>query len=238
MKKFNNLLLEFFKLPSKDNTQLLQGSSKVFTSYGTESGGNPSIHTSYHAPIKDREGKQQNLWVSVIHHPKGAGGDVKFPHSEIHFDLSHVTPSMFWKARTAQLPVESINDAYYKAFIENNPNTNKRHPRDTTSYNDYVMNTSNQFKGLETKKVGSLSTPRWLNHMVNILWHHVENNPNEGRDFVAGAGGIDETAQREKHVMYGRLMKVMENKNFIKTHGKRYASSKFQFPLMHHFSVL
>ena len=235
MKKFNNLLLEFFKLPSKDNTQLPQGASKVFTSYGMVDG-HQLIHTSYHAPIKDREGKQQNLWVSVVHHPQGAGGDVKFPHSEIHFDVSHVTPAMFWKARTEQLPSESIRDAYYDAFTDNHPDPSKRILGKT--YNDYIMNTSNQFKGLESQKVGSLSSPRWLNHMVNILWHHVENNPNEGRDFVAGAGGIDETAQREKHVMYGRLLKVMENNKFIKMHGKRYASSKLQFPLMHHFSVL
>lgn len=236
MKKFNNLLLEFFKLPSKDNTQLPQGASKIFTAYGTLEG-HPAIHTSYHVPIQDREGKQQNLWISVVHRPNGAGGDVKFPHSEIHFDVSHVTPAMFWKARTQQTPVESIHHAYFDAFIDNHPDPSKRNAV-VQNYNDYVMNTSNQFKGLESKKIGSLSSPRWIKPMVDILWHHVENNPNEGRDFVVSAGGINETAQREKHVMYGRLLKMMESNKFIKTNMKRYSNSKFQFPLMHHFSVL
>jgi len=235
MKKLNNLLLEFFKLPSKGNNELPQGASKVFTAYGMLDG-HSVIHTTYHTPVQDREGKQQNLWISVIHHPQGASGDVKFKHSQIHFDVGHVTPGMFWKARQKLLPSQSIHDAYYDAFTDNHPDPSKRIMGKT--YNDYLLNTSNQFKGLEAKKVGSLSSPRWIKPMVDILWHHVENNPNEGRDFVAGAGGISERDQREKHVMYERLLKVMENNKFIKTHGKRYSSSKLQYPLMHHFSVL
>jgi len=220
MKKFNELLLEFFEVPSKGNYSLPPKATKVFTASGRDGkyGGTPIdyTYTSYHVPITDREGKEQNLWVHTFHYPNGERGDLrKVPHTQVHFDVSHVTPKMFWDSRAKQNPSERIENAYYSAFGTGHTNT---------------------VTDITKKQFGPLVSPRWVKPMIDILWHHHHTNPHEGSYFVAGAGG-DKESSLKRFQMYDRILKVLDKKNLVKREGSHYSDQLLSYPLMHAFTI-
>ena len=122
---------------------------------------------------------------------------------------------MFWDARSKHFPSDRIEDAYYSAF---GPGLN------------------NQISSINKKQIGTLSTPRWVKPMVDILWHHHHTNPQEGSYFVAGAGG-DEENSLKRFQIYDRILRVLDKKNLIKRQGSHYSHDLQTYPLMHAFSI-
>lgn len=156
----------------------------------------------YHAHIPSAPEKRKNLWVSVIHYPRGyiARGLVS-PHLQVHYDMSHVTPEMYNEEKKKD-PNQLSMEVYSNAF--------KLHGDGLDMTNQYAGIQRPDSKGSPIHSTFVKIAP----HIISAAWDVSKQHKDLPIAFSAGAD--DPTQRKRKFLLYAHVADELKRKNLTK----------------------
>lgn len=224
LKQFINEVFEFNRndMDLDPKTRLIHY-HKGIESYGagTQTKQIPYKEMVMHTPLEGVPRDKNNLWVHVIRYPSGYG-EIKGPHLQVHFDVSHVNHFNYLDAKRDLEIKQETNDPdpgeiYARAYAL------------SSGKNIENVAGGNAFSGI-SRTPGSGMTfllNKIAPHIVKSAWHISKAYPKLPIAFNAGSD-VPGHAQR-KFLLYHKITNALEDAKLIHKDDE-YIKNKWNYP--------